>query len=282
MSEKVSQELENEEAKEDAALLTASHARPSAAGDKYFRTDHLRQNLGGRTARGGVLAITSQALKFVITIGATSIMARLLSPYDYGLIGMVAFVTAFLSTYKDLGLSAATIQRPEITSNQISTLFWINLALSFGITLITIAIAPIVAWFYGEPKLTAITVVTAFGFLLSGLTVQHDALLRRQMRYGALTAIALISLITGYVVGIYMAARGFSYWALVGSQLAVAATSTLSTLILCRWVPGLPKRDTGARSMLRFGGNLTGFATINFFARNLDNLLIGRVWGRNN
>jgi len=61
--------------------------------------------------------------------------------------------------------------------------------------------------------------------------------------------------------------------------LALATTSTLLTIILCRWVPGLPRRNTGARSMLRFGGNLTGFASINFFSRNLDNLLIGRVWG---
>lgn len=278
MSEKLTQEIEVEQAKSEEAPLS-SHAKPSTASDKYFRTDHLRENLGGRTARGGVLAITSQALKFVITIGATSVMARLLSPNDYGLIGMVAFVTAFLATYKDLGLSAATIQRPEITFDQISTLFWINLGLSAGLTVLTIAISPLVAWFYGEPKLTAITAVTAFGFLMSGLTVQHEALLRRQMRYVALSSIGLISLIIGYVVGIYMAVKGFSYWALVGSQLAVATSSTLMILMICRWVPGLPKRDTGARSMVKFGGNLTGFATINFFSRNLDNLLIGRFWG---
>jgi len=279
MSEKITEELEDEESKQEAVLLTAAQARPSSVGDKYFRTDHLRKNLGGRAARGGVLAIGNQALQFAITIGATSIMARLLTPYDYGLIGMVAFVTAFLSTYKDLGLSAATIQRAEITFDQISTLFWINLALSVLISSITIALAPIVAWFYGEPKLTAITAITGLGFLISGLTVQHDALLQRQMRYAALSAISLISLITGYVVGIYMASKGFSYWALVGSQLAVASTSTLLTLLACRWVPGLPKRNTGARSMVHFGANLTGFATINFFSRNLDNLLIGRVWG---
>src|SRR6185503_20073144 len=131
--------------------------------DQYFSTDHLKTNLGGRTARGGVVAILSQALKFVITIGATSIMARLLTPADYGLIGMVAFVTGFVSMYKDLGLSAATIQKSEISSEQISTLFWINLLLSLGITLLTAAIAPLVAWFYGEPQLTLITVVTASG-----------------------------------------------------------------------------------------------------------------------
>lgn len=251
----------------------------TAQGEQYFRTDHLRVNLGGRTARGGAVAILSQGLKFVITIGATSIMARLLTPADYGLVGMVAFVTGFVSMYKDLGLSAATIQKSEISAEQISTLFWVNVLLSLGITVFTAALAPLVAWFYGEPQLTWITVVTAAGFIISGLAVQHEALLRRQMRYFALASISLTSMATGYAVGIFLAWRGFSYWALVFSQLAVATTTTLLTVIFCRWMPGLPKRNTGVRSMIKFGGNLTGFTTINYFSRNLDNLLIGRVWG---
>jgi len=250
-----------------------------AANDQYFGTHHLKANLGGRTVRGGAVAITAQALKFIITIGATSVLARLLTPQDYGLIGMVAFVTAFVSLYKDLGLAAATIQRPEISFDQISTLFWINVSLSVAVCIFTAAIAPLVSWFYGEPRLTWITVITAVGFVISGLAVQHEALLRRQMRYFALAAIGLISLSVGYVVAIVMALKGFHYWALVGSQLALVFTGTVITWTVCRWRPGLPKKDTGVRSMLRFGGNFTGFSTINFFSRNLDNLLIGRFWG---
>lgn len=247
--------------------------------EEYFRTDHLKTNLGGRAARGGVIAIGSQGLKFFSTIAATSVMARLLTPQDYGLIGMVAVVTGFVSMYRDLGLSAATIQRSEISHDQISTLFWVNVLLSLGVTVVTAALAPLIAWFYGDPRLIWITVVTAGGFLISGIAVQHEALLRRQMRYFTLALIGLMSMVIGYVVGIIMALRGFSYWALVASQLTVALTSTLLTVTLCRWIPGLPKRNTGVRSMLRFGGNLTGFTTINYFSRNLDNLLIGRLWG---
>jgi PST family polysaccharide transporter len=252
---------------------------PARDPGSYLDTDHLKTGLGGRAARGGVIAIVSQGLRFLITIAATSVMARLLTPQDYGLIGMVAFVTAFVSMYKDLGLAAATIQRPEISLDQISTLFWTNVSLSVAVCIFTAAIAPLVSWFYSEPRLTAITVVTAVGFIISGMAVQHEALLRRQMRYFALAAIGLISLVVGYVVAILMAWKGFHYWALVGSQLALAFTGTVITWTVCRWRPGMPKKDTGVRSMLRFGGNLTGFSTINFFSRNLDNLLIGRVWG---
>ena len=251
----------------------------SSRSDQYFRTDHLRTNLAGRAARGGVVAIASQGLKFVFTIAATSVMARLLTPNDYGLVGMVAVVTGFVSMYKDLGLSAATIQKSEINAGQISTLFWVNLLLSAGIALFTAGIAPLVAWFYADTRLTWITVVTALGFIVSGIAVQHEALLRRQMRYFALALIGLSSMVMGYVVGILMAWNGFHYWALVGSQLAVAATSTLLIFSFVRWTPGLPKRNTGVRSMIKFGGNLTGFTTINYFSRNLDNLLVGRFWG---
>ena len=139
----------------------------------YFRTDHLRVDLEARAARGGAVTITTQAGRFVITIAATSVMARLLTPQDYGLIGMVAVVMGFVSIYKDLGLTSVTVQKKEITSDQISTLFWVNVALSLGISLCTVLTAPLVALFYGEPRLTLITIFTTFGFLLSGLTIQH-------------------------------------------------------------------------------------------------------------
>src|SRR5260370_6086555 len=99
------------------------------------------------------------------------------------------------------------------------------------------------------------------------------------MRYFALASIGLISLVAGCVVATVLAWKGFHYWALVGSQLAFVFTGTVITWTVCRWRPGMPKKDTGVRSMLRFGGNFTGFSTINFFSRNLDNLLIGRFWG---
>src|SRR5712691_4006749 len=133
--------------------------------NRHFRTDHLKDDLGGRTARGGVVTLASQAVKFFTGMAATVILARLLTPQDYGLIGMVAVVTGFVSMFKDLGLSAATIQKEEINAEQISTLFWINLALSVMVMFVTAALAPAVAWFYSEPRLTLMTIVYAAGFL---------------------------------------------------------------------------------------------------------------------
>jgi O-antigen/teichoic acid export membrane protein len=263
------------------SLSRSSNQQPSTSEDesRHFRTDHLKDDLGSRTARGGVVTVASQGVKFLMGMAATVILARLLTPQDYGLIGMVAVVTGFVSMFKDMGLSVATIQKAEITQEQVSTLFWVNVALSIGIMFLTAAIAPAVAWFYGEPRLTLITIGFAAGFLFSGLTVQHEALLRRQMRFTALAATEILSFVVGLSVAIPLAWRGAGYWALVANQLVQGLTYAVGVWTVCGWRPGKPVRYSGIRPMLAFGGNLTGFHIINYFARNLDNMLIGLVWG---
>jgi PST family polysaccharide transporter len=247
--------------------------------DRYFRTDHLLNSIGARTARGGVVTIFSHGCKFAVAILATAVLARLLTPDDYGLIAMVAVVTNFVSMFKDLGLALATVQKPEISLVEVSTLFWVNISLSIGLCLILVSLSPVVAWFYGEPRVTKITAVTALGLVLGGLSLQHEALLKRQMRFFVLSIIAFISMTVGYVVGIVMATRGFGYWSLVFNQMALLGANTAGVWLACRWVPTRPTRYSDVKSMLAFGGNVTGYAAVNYFARNADHLFIGRVAG---
>ncbi|HKY42108.1 MAG TPA: lipopolysaccharide biosynthesis protein [Pyrinomonadaceae bacterium] len=248
-------------------------------GEDHLRTDHLLDSIGARTARGGVVTIFSHGCKFAVGIIATAILARLLTPNDYGLIGMVAVVTNFVSMFKDLGLSLATVQKPEINYAQVSTLFWINIGLSVALCLMLVMISPAVGWFYGEPLVTKITAVTALGLILGGLSVQHEALLKRQMRFFALSLIAFVSMTVGYIVGIFFAWKGFGYWALVFSQMALLGANTVGVWLACRWVPSPPRRGSDIKSMLSFGGDITGYATVNYFSKNADTLLIGRFAG---
>jgi PST family polysaccharide transporter len=247
--------------------------------DIHLQTDDLINDLGRRTARGGAVTIVTQGTKFFLGMIGTVILARLLTPADYGLIGMVAVFTGFISVFKDLGLSAATIQKAELSSQQVSTLFWFNVGVSIGMMLVTAALAPVIASFYAEPRLTRITLAYAAGFLFGGLAVQHEALLRRRMRFAALASAEIISLVVSSVVAITLAWHGLGYWALISSQLCLGMTYALVVWIACRWRPGLPVRYSGVRPMLAFGGNLTAFGVVNYFARNLDNMLIGRYWG---
>ncbi len=246
---------------------------------QFFCTDHLKTELKQRSVRGGAVTLVAQAIKFVLRMGSTVVLARLLSPEDYGLIGMATVVIGFVQLFKDLGLSAATVQKSEINHQQVSTLFWINLIISFAIALLVIALAPLVARFYDEPLLRGITMALAITFIFGGLTVQHQALLQRQMRFAALAKIEIISMLVGVIVAVASAWYGLGYWALVHMQIATVITNAIAVWLSCSWRPGLPSQDSAIKSMLAFGGNLTGFRLVNYFSRNLDNLLIGRYWG---
>lgn len=246
---------------------------------KYFRTEHLKADLKGRSVRGGTFTMIAQIFKFSLNLVSNTVLARLLTPQDYGLVGMVTAVTGFVLLFKDLGLSMATVQKEEINHQQVSNLFWINVALGLVTAIVTIAIAPAIAGFYNEPRLIGISIALATGFIIGSLGVQHSALLNRQMEFKALVINDLLSIVTGLAAAIVAAWYGLSYWALVIMPLVTGLVSTTGLWMVCRWRPGFPSRKSDTRSMLAFGRNLTTFSIMNYFSRNLDNVMIGRVWG---
>lgn len=244
-----------------------------------FETEHLMGDLKGRAVRGGVVTLSAQGVLFLLQTIGTVVLARLLTPGDFGLVAMVTALTGLVRLLKDAGLPQATIQRQEITHRQISTLFWVNVGLGAALMVITAAMAPAVSWLYADSRLTGITMVTGVGFLFSGLTVQHDALLKRQMRYSSLALKDVVSTAAGTAVGITLAVLGAGYWALVAMPAAIALTHMLLAWSMVHWRPGLPARAAGVRSMFLFGGHLTGSQLIAYLDRNTDNVLIGWYWG---
>ena len=247
--------------------------------DEPPRADHVLGDLRRRSVRGGAATLAAQAGKFALQFGSTALLARLLTPKDYGLIAMVTAVTGFVAIFKDLGLSAATVQRKEITRQQSSNLFWINVACSVALMLILVAAAPLIARFYKHPELTWVTIALSASFIFGGLTAQHQALLRRQMRFGALARIEVAAMACGVAAALIAAWFGLRYWALVLMIVVQAASNMVMVWIASPWTPSLPAREAQVGSMLKFGGNLTGFNIVNYFTRNADNLLIGWFWG---
>ncbi|MEX0654180.1 MAG: lipopolysaccharide biosynthesis protein [Phycisphaeraceae bacterium] len=258
--------------------MTSQHTSMTTA-DRQFRTDHLMSDLKGRSVRGGAVTLAAQACKFVLQMGSTMVLARMLTKADFGLIYMVSAFTGFVSMFKDLGLSMATVQRAQINHAQVSTLFWINVGLSLGLTGVAAAMAPAVAWFYGEPQLVWVTIAIGGTFIFGGLSAQHSALLRRQMRFTTLATIEVAAMTAGITTAILMAWRGFGYWALVGLGAGTAVTNMLLLWYHSPWRPSLPQRGTDVKAFLAFG---TGVSASNFFhhlGRNADGILIGGVLG---
>jgi O-antigen/teichoic acid export membrane protein len=239
----------------------------------------LQSEIKKHTIRGGAIVLLTQVMKFLLQIGSTAVLARLLIPEDYGLLGMVTVVISFASLFKDLGLSNATIQKSEVTQQQVSTLFWINFAVSCLIAVLVGILAPAVSWFYQEKKLTDITLALASTFILGGLSIQHQALLTRQMQFWSLAKIEIISMTLGVISAILTAWRGWGYWALVMMPIISATVNASGVWLVCGWRPSQPVAHSGVRSMLIFGSNLTGANIVNYFSRNLDNILIARFWG---
>jgi O-antigen/teichoic acid export membrane protein len=253
--------------------------RPKEPHKDIFATDHLQNGLRKRTVSGGAVTALAQGGVFILTLGATMILARLLRPHDFGLVAMVTTITGFLRIFSDAGLSTATIQREGITQAQVSNLFWTNLCVSGFATILTAAVAPIIAWFYGEPSLVGITLALSITFLLSGTAAQHLALLNRQMRFGAIAVIQMGSTGAGVVTGLVLAWMEFGYWSLIGAQLSVPLTGLVLTWSASQWRPQWPTWGSGTRPLLTFGANVTASAFIYSLARGLDGLIVGKWYG---
>ena len=145
--------------------------------------------------------------------------------------------------------------------------------------LLCAAAAPAIARFYGEPRLFLITLAFATGFAFNGATLQHRALLQRQMRFGSLAVIDTLGLTIAIAASVTMALAGLGPWAVVSMAVCPQIVVLAGVWIVARWVPGRPKRGAGLRPLLRYGGTLTLNSLVVYVAYNADKILLGRFWG---
>jgi O-antigen/teichoic acid export membrane protein len=254
---------------------TGSHGDWTNADTNHTVSNDLKQ----RTVHGGLVVICTQAVTFLLRTASLVVLARLLTPEDFGLVAMVVAVTGFFNLLKDIGLSAVTVQSASITKAQMSTLFWINVGAGGILTILFAAFAPALAAFYREPRLTWVAVTLGVGFFLGGASAQHYAILQRRMRFSMLSSLEIASLVVGLAISIGMAAAGHGYWALVAMAISPQAVSALGMWLASGWVPGMPRRLAGTSVMLRFGGLATLSLLVMYIGRNTEKILLGRFWG---
>jgi O-antigen/teichoic acid export membrane protein len=233
----------------------------------------------GKAVRGGAATLFGQVLGMVLQVGSTIILARLLSPTDYGLQTMVLTLTNLLSLFKDAGLSAASIQRENLSHEEISTLFWINVGVGTILAVLLVCLAPLLVDFYREPRLLGITLASSSIFVINSLAVQHGALLNRSMRFGTSVKIDVFSNVIGVAVVVTMAALGFGYWSLICQNIAIPIVGTIGVWIAMPFLPGRPRWTPAVRSMLRFGGTVTTNTVVSYSTYNAEKVLLGRFWG---
>ena len=219
--------------------------------------------------------ISQQGLKFAISV----LLARLLTPEAFGLVGMIVVFTGFASLFADAGFGAALVQREEIEERHLSSVFWLQAGLGILLTLMLAAIAPLVAQFYGEPVLKVLTMFVAIQFTIESLGTVQTALFRRKMDFKKITIVKLVATVVSGGVAIVLALLDYGVWSLVWQTVLNTTADVAAVWILSSWYPQFLFRRSAIRELLSYSGNLLGFNAINYWTRNSDDLLIGRYVG---
>lgn len=234
----------------------------------------------GRAALTGTIYVgLAQAAKVILTVVSTIILARLLAPSDYGVVAMVSPISGFILIFQNIGLNQAAIQAKSISSQQTNALFWINLIASVVIALVFIAGSPLVSIFYSDPRAGSMMAASALTVLITGLSMQHVALLNRNLKFKQLGIIDISASLTTLFATTVAAYVLRSYWAIWVGAVAAAVTTALMAWRYSGWRPHLRPSFGDTRQLFAFGANVTGFNLLNYIARNLDNVLIAKMWG---
>lgn len=237
--------------------------------------------LAATAARGGLITLGGQGARIVVQVLSVVVLARLLSPHDYGLLAMVVAVTGVADIFRDFGLSTAAIQARTLSRRQRDNLFWINSGIGLLLGLVIFAAAPLLALLYHQDELVPITRALAGMFVLNGIATQYRANLNRHLQFVRLAVADVAAPAVALVVAAALALAGFGFWALVAQQLVQYVVMLIIVMISGRWLPGLPSRREPMDGLIRFGWHIVITQLIGYVSNNADSVVIGVRYGAN-
>lgn len=237
------------------------------------------KNLGHRVVRGAGFTLAGILVRTLITLGSVAILARLLTPADFGYIAMATVITELAALFGNFGFAAVLIQRRVVSRLQMDTVFWASALLGLALTFVVIVLSYTASWLFREPIAGELLQVLSISFVINGLVVVHGALVSRLMRFHTDFWIELISIFSRAAIAILLAWNGFGVWSLVYGSLA---GSLIRTVLLYLVVPYWPRlrfdlqylRSTWVTNSSYFAGGFLFYAN-----SNIDLLLIGRSLG---
>ncbi|MCF7853980.1 MAG: lipopolysaccharide biosynthesis protein [Candidatus Pacebacteria bacterium] len=242
-------------------------------------TDDSLRDLRGRSVRGVAMTVAGQGAQFLLDLLSVIILARLLVPEDFGLFAMVGAVLGLVGVLQNSGLPLAILQSEKLEHGQMNTVFWMHLLFSVLLVTVVVVGSPLMAYLYGEPRLTLFAAVMSLTLLLQGLALPQRALLRRQMRFGPLVTAQVTAQVCSIVIAVWFAWRGAGYWSLAVKMIAGQLCLALLCWGFSHWRPSFPSFAPGSGRLLRFGGYVTGGELMTYAVRNADDLFIGMAWG---
>lgn len=236
-------------------------------------------SLGNRAARGASIVMVGQVIRILMQVTSVAVLARLLTPVDYGLVATVLVVVGVGEIFRDFGLSTAAIQAERLDRHQQESLFWLNVGIGVGLGCLAFLAAPLVADGFGQPTLEPITRILSLTFVINGMTAQYRADLNRRMKFGSLVIADVVAQASAVVMAIIWAAHGGGYWSLVAQQLTQVTVALVLLVLFARWLPGRPRRGAQIMPMVRFGRNLMATQLLGYANNNVDTLTIALRFG---
>lgn len=255
--------------------------------DRLFGTDAVRADLRGHSVRSGVIAVSARAAQALLQLGAVVILARILTPADFGVIAYVVPLAVLALQVATGALQSAVIHREQLDQAQASRLFRQAAVINFAMTAVLAAVAPLIARFYDEPRVTAVTVAWAGIVYLASLAAIPEALLKRQLRFGLIMGAHVGSLALSTIIAIAAAFAGAGYWALFLQVSTTPLTRGAVVWFVSGWRPvrrgsqdaGVSGDEaaveSGVLAMRRYWAGLAGFRVVSWAGDQLDRVLVG-------
>lgn len=232
-----------------------------------------------RTLTGVRWSAIDQVVTQVFQFSISVVLARMLAPNDFGLLGMVTVFVGFASLFADIGLGAALIQRENLRSEHLNAAFCVNLLAGLLLTLLFAGSGPLIAAFYDEPRLQSLTAFLALSFLFGSFGIVPRAWMTRELDFRRLAIAAWASKLISGPTAILLAFRGYGVWSLAFNTVLASLLTSAFVWLLSSWRPSLRFDKNSLLELLGFSSRLFGYQTINYWLRNADNFLIGRYLG---
>lgn len=234
--------------------------------------------LKDKTARGLLWAAINSGGTQVLNLVIGIFLARLLSPGEYGVVGMLALFTAIAGCLQDSGFTQALINRKSPSQHDYNSVFWFNITVSLSLYVLLFSCAPLIARWFHQPELVGLSRFLFITFVLSALGIVPNAILVRQLRQREKAAISLTALSLSGITGIVLALRGYSYWSLAWQQMVYNLITLAGRLACTRWVPTGMGSMQPIREMFGFSSRILLTAVVNALNTNLLTVVFGRMY----
>lgn len=238
-----------------------------------------KDNLKQQASKGAFWGLSSNLTVSVISFVGTAILARILSPRDFGILGMAVLVTGVVNLFGNLGLGAALVQRKNIDDEYLSTAFWSSLLLSGVLVLISLVLAPFTAYFFHEPVLKWVVICLAVNFVISALWSVHTTLLYRNIRLKTIAMVEVLSRLIRVAVMLTCALCGLKFWSIVIGMIAERCFKAIFFWRVSSWRPIFTFSKAKLKELFHFGRNIYGEGFLTYFNQNLDFIVTGRFLG---